>query len=69
METHLGALLKFQSTHSQGVRPCCTWSSVNGNGISIHALTRSATLLYDRVPITVPISIHALTRSATFCHQ
>src|SRR5699024_7798159 len=56
---------KFQSTHSRGVRhfSCCwcygCWC------ISIHALTRSATLALFFYHKLGDISIHALTRSAT----
>ncbi len=39
--------LQFQSTHSQGVRRLAKDSSSPLQGISIHALTRSATLLLE----------------------
>ena len=58
--------LLFQSTHSRGVRPFeqnCTGSQ---RIVSIHALTRSATLLQMFPSSNWSVSIHALTRSATF---
>ena len=55
----------FQSTHSRGVRlsGCCFM--LNQEQISIHVLTRSATVFTIIWFIHGMISIHALTRSAT----
>ena len=56
----------FQSTHSQGVRPGRFESKNIEVGISIHALTRSATIKMLLMALGAnKISIHALTRSAT----
>ena len=56
---------KFQSTHSRGVRQNNTgnWGAVSG--VSIHALTRSATDFSFSISTLIFVSIHALTRSAT----
>ena len=56
---------RFQSTHSRGVRLKPDGHGLPGSGISIHALTRSATVLSIQIRHVVLISIHALTRSAT----
>ncbi len=56
---------KFQSTHSRGVRRRNGTAYNASDIISIHALTRSATIP-KVVPVSnIIISIHALTRSAT----
>ena len=57
--------MKFQSTHSRGVRPGFQTNICNATCISIHALTRSATGNRSGVYYNNGISIHALTRSAT----
>ena len=56
---------RFQSTHSRGVRPMVHEHGCIGAGISIHALTRSATVDLLVLDDLGAISIHALTRSAT----
>ena len=57
--------LLFQSTHSQGVRLAQQDDVNHAMDISIHALTRSATINKSDKYSIVAISIHALTRSAT----
>ncbi|EES74007.1 hypothetical protein POTG_01057 [Paenibacillus sp. oral taxon 786 str. D14] len=56
---------QFQSTHSQGVRHYWTGMLRVYLDISIHALTRSATIKGEGKDEGGNISIHALTRSAT----
>ena len=65
LKSRLQAYLKFQSTHSQGVRPQIIIHNNDKLKISIHALTRSATQKMSDSYIEIVISIHALTRSAT----
>ena len=55
----------FQSTHSQRVRPKYYQNQANYYHISIHALTKSATVLFSTRIEVAHISIHALTKSAT----
>ena len=55
----------FQSTHSRGVRHPARKPRHEAIIISIHALTRSATLGMAHTRTFKTISIHALTRSAT----
>ena len=55
----------FQSTHSRGVRRQGSGKTMSLVAISIHALTRSATIVYALSLVKNIISIHALTRSAT----
>src|SRR5699024_5798355 len=58
--------VEFQSTHSRGVRqPTVVQLTSAVASISIHALTRSATDIFDSFFLFICISIHALTRSAT----
>ena len=59
------AYIKFQSTHSRGVRPLLSCLNINLYCISIHALARSATSRCETVELFPYISIHALARSAT----
>ena len=59
----------FQSTHSRGVRHDVTLQATGDAVISIHALTRSATLTESLKSLDLIISIHALTRSATTAGQ
>ena len=59
------SLIVFQSTHSRGVRRLINCYFRRCWKISIHALTRSATLDTIAVKDQQIISIHALTRSAT----
>ena len=56
---------KFQSTHSQRVRLQYSNCSIIYPCISIHALTKSATISKKRYLWLDWISIHALTKSAT----
>ena len=60
-----GTVCQFQSTHSRGVRPAAEAGREADFDISIHALTRSATLPKFNNEWQQEISIHALTRSAT----
>ena len=55
----------FQSTHSRGVRRYIQDKYGLTEAISIHALTRSATIVNEHCHCSFSISIHALTRSAT----
>ena len=59
------SLIVFQSTHSRGVRPAYKRQWIRRIPISIHALTRSATIKLLFSFNSFSISIHALTRSAT----
>ena len=56
---------QFQSTHSRGVRLETVEIPLESTIISIHALTRSATVKNSDIENNAIISIHALTRSAT----
>ena len=58
--------MEFQSTHSQRVRPKGKSIFIVTSGISIHALTKSATYKIIKPSKAQAISIHALTKSATF---
>ena len=57
--------LSFQSTHSRGVRPRRRRHFAGYLTVSIHALTRSATIGTESGVAFASVSIHALTRSAT----
>ena len=59
----------FQSTHSRGVRLRNQDGVLWVFSISIHALTRSATIIKVVLDEINTISIHALTRSATTFRQ
>ena len=62
-------VMMFQSTHSRGVRRILTQRLINLFGVSIHALTRSATPTQLPEQPKAPVSIHALTRSATVVYS
>ena len=70
-ECDFGDILKlfcafeFQSTHSRGVRQNSLFKIGERKTVSIHALTRSATISTIYFIICTFVSIHALTRSAT----
>ncbi len=57
--------MRFQSTHSRGVRPVVIFADGSFLLISIHALTWSATDFDYYRYLYLGISIHALTWSAT----
>ena len=59
--------IEFQSTHSRRVRPSIVILDEAVRLVSIHALTKSATLLLIYALIMLFVSIHALTKSATIC--
>ena len=59
----------FQSTHSRGVRRAVPGGSSGHSEVSIHALTRSATIRALTGGDITKVSIHALTRSATAEYQ
>ena len=65
----LTTLDKFQSTHSRGVRHPVQVASGHVVGVSIHALTRSATVFSWMIENKYCVSIHALTRSATVTYE
>ncbi|EHO85548.1 hypothetical protein HMPREF0380_00880 [Eubacterium infirmum F0142] len=55
------AYIKFQSTHSRGVRRCHIKPCRSSTDISIHALARSATIS-DLIPISVQVDFNPRTR-------
>ena len=61
--------MEFQSTHSRGVRQMIRLHHAHIHHVSIHALTRSATISTSCQDISINVSIHALTRSATLYHD
>ena len=59
----------FQSTHSRGVRQILSKKVHDLYNVSIHALTRSATMINSPTGGALLVSIHALTRSATILQE
>ena len=56
---------KFQSTLPRRERPDIRINFVNANGISIHAPTKGATIIFPTWSLITRISIHAPTKGAT----